>query len=173
MLNYFVGGWTAGVIMFYQSGAPALLTGGLASTINPASDGGVNFVGGNSVRTIQQSMHVTRAAPHAAYVNLVGSQFQGSSTANTSYVVPNKTPGVEGSLPYLYGPKWNNFDLAATKDLPIFEAIHINIQGIFLNAFNHPEWIGGGFSTQSATFGTTSSVAQGARRIELRANVTF
>jgi hypothetical protein len=173
MLNYFVGGWTAGVIMFYQSGAPVLLTGGLASTINPASDGGVNFVGGNSARTIQQSMHVTRALPHEAYVNLIGSQFQGSSTANPNYVVPNTTPGVEGALPYLYGPKWNNFDLSATKDLPIFDAIHINLQGIFLNAFNHPEWIGGGFSTQSATFGTTSGTAQGTRRIELRGNVTF
>jgi hypothetical protein len=88
-------------------------------------------------------------------------------------VGPNKTPGVEGNLPYIYGPKWNNFDLSATKDIPIFEAVHINVQGIFLNAFNHPEWIGGGYNTQSATFGTTSALAQGARRIELRANLTF
>jgi hypothetical protein len=49
----------------------------------------------------------------------------------------------------------------------------MNIQGIFLNAFNHPEWNGGGYSTQSSTFGTTSSLAQGARRIELRGNITF
>ena len=34
MTNYFVGGWTLGVINFYQSGAPVLLTGGLASTIS-------------------------------------------------------------------------------------------------------------------------------------------
>jgi hypothetical protein len=173
LLNYAVGGWTAGAIVIYQSGAPILLTGGLASTINPASDGGVTFVGNTTASTIQKSVHVTHAAPHNSYVNLIGSQFQGTSTANPAYVVPNTTPGVEGNLPYIYGPKWNNFDLSATKDLPIFEAVHINLQGIFLNAFNHPEWIGGGFSTQSPTFGTTSSVAQGARRIELRGNITF
>ncbi len=172
-LNYFVGGWTAGIITIYQSGSPILITGGLASTINPQSDGGVNFVGTTTARDIQRSVHVTHSAAHNSYVNLVGSQFQGTSTANANYVVPNTTPGVEGNLPYIYGPKWNNFDLSATKDLPIFEAVHINLQGIFLNAFNHPEWIGGSYNTQSATFGTTSTLAQAARRIELRANVTF
>jgi hypothetical protein len=172
-LNYFVGGWTAGMITIYQSGAPILLTGGLSSTINPASDGGVSFVGTTTAQDIQHSVHVTKSGPRNPFVNLIGPQFQGASTANASYVGPNKTPGVEGNLPYIYGPKWNNFDLSATKDIPIFEAVHINVQGIFLNAFNHPEWIGGGYNTQSATFGTTSALAQGARRIELRANLTF
>jgi hypothetical protein len=173
LLNYAVGGWTAGIITLYQSGSPILLTGSLSSTINPASDGGVNFIGTTSARDIQKSVHVTRSGPHNSYVNLIDSKFQGSSTANPAYVVPNTTPGVQGALPFIYGPKWNNFDLSATKDLPIFEAVHINLQGIFLNAFNHPEWNGGGYSTQSATFGTTSSLAQGARRIELRGNITF
>ncbi len=173
LLNYVAGGWTAGIISIYQSGSPILLTGGLANTINPASDGGVNFVGGATARDIQRSIHVSRAAPGASYVNLIDPKFQSASTANPNYVVPNRTPGVEGSLPFLYGPKWNNFDLSATKDLPVFEAVHINLQGLFLNAFNHPEWNGGNFNTQSSTFGTTNSLAQGPRRIELRANVTF
>jgi hypothetical protein len=177
LLNYLVGGWTAGIITLYQSGAPILLSGGLSSTINPATDGGVTFVGGTTARDIQKTVHVTHAAPHNSYVNLIGAKFQGTSTANPAYVVPNTTPSVEGNLPYIYGPKWNNFDLAATKDLPIFEAVHINFQAIFLNAFNHPEWIfptnNSTISTQSPTFGTTSTTAQAARRIELRANVTF
>jgi hypothetical protein len=173
LLNYAVGGWTAGLIHIYQSGAPVLLSGGLTSTINSASDGGVSFVGTTTARDIQKSVHVTHAAPHNSFVNLIDPKFQGASTANPNYVQPNKTPGTMGYLPYIYGPKWNNFDLSATKDLPIFEAVHINLQGIFLNAFNHPEWIGGGYNTQSATFGTTSAVAQGARRVELRANITF
>jgi Carboxypeptidase regulatory-like domain len=170
--NYVVGGWTAGAIFIYQSGSPILLTGALSSTLSGA-DGGVSFVGTTTARDIQKSVHVTRAAPGNSFVNLIDPKFQGTSTANPAYVVPNKTPGVEGNLPFIYGPKWNNFDLSATKDLPIFEAVHINLQGIFLNAFNHPEWVGGGFSTQSPTFGTTGSVAQNPRRIELRANLTF
>ena len=106
-------------------------------------------------------------------VGLIDPKFQSATTANPTYVKPNTTPGVEGSLPFIYGPKWNNFDLAATKDLPVFEAVHINIQGLFLNAFNHPEWIGGTWSTQSSAFGTTNTLAQQPRRIELRANITF
>ena len=171
LLNYVVGGWTAGAISIYQSGAPILLSGGLTSTIS--GDGGVSFVGTTSARDIQKSVHVTRAAPHASYVNVIDPKFQGASKANPAYLGPNLTPGVEGNLNYIYGPKWNNFDLSATKDLPIFEAVHINLQGIFLNAFNHPEWNGGNFGTQSATFGTTSGLAQAARRIELRGNITF
>lgn len=173
MLNYVAGGWTTGAIMIYQSGAPILLSGGLSSTINSASDGGVSFVGTTTARDIQKSVHVTHAAAHNSFVNLIDPKFQSTSTANPAYVVPNKIPGVEGNLNYIYGPKWNNFDLSATKDIPVFEAVHVNVQGIFLNAFNHPEWIGGNFNTQSATFGTTSSVAQQPRRIELRANITF
>lgn len=173
LLNYTVGGWTAGAIMIYQSGAPILLSGGLTSTINSASDGGVSFVGTTSAHDIQKSVHVRRAAPGASYVNLIDPKFQSTSTANVNYVVPNKTPGVEGYIPFIYGPRWVNFDLSATKDVPVFEAVHMNVQGIFLNAFNHPEWTGGNFSTQSSTFGTTSGIAQSARRIELRANITF
>lgn len=172
-LNYAFGGFTAGIISIYQSGAPILLSGGLSNTINPLSDGGVSFVAG-SARDIQKSVGVTRAGANASYVNLIGAKYQGADgRANRAYVVPNTTPGVEGNLPYIHGPKWNNFDLSATKDLPVFEAVHTNIQALFLNAFNHPEFIGGGFSTQSTTFGTTSTTAQPARRIELRANITF
>jgi hypothetical protein len=177
LTNYAVGGWTAGMIFIYQSGAPYPLTGGLSSTINSASDGGVTFVGGTSAHDIQKSVGITHSKPGNTYVNFIGTKFQGTSTANPNYVVPNTTPGIEGNLPFIYGPKWNNFDLAATKDLPIFRAVHINLQGIFLNAFNHPEWITSTgstvLSTQSSTFGTTSTTAQAARRIELRANVTF
>lgn len=171
MLNYFVGGWTAGMITLYQSGTPTIISGGLSSTINPASDGGVTFGSGFSAHDFQHNVGVRRAN---GLVYLIDPKFIATNgAANATYVAPNKTPGVEGALPFLYGPKWNNFDLAATKDLPIFEAVHINLQAIFLNAFNHPSWIGGGYSTQSTSFGTTTSVAQGARRIELRGNITF
>jgi hypothetical protein len=176
-MNYVVGGWTPGIISIYQSGAPLLLSGGLTSTINPASDGGVTFAAGTTARDIQKSVGVTHAPAGKAFVNLIGSKYQATDgRASATYVAPNTVPGVEGSLPFIYGPKWNNFDLAMTKDLPIFEAVHINIQGLFLNAFNHPEWIfpsNGTLSTQSTTFGTTSTLAQAPRRIELRANVTF
>jgi len=172
-MNYVAGGITVGAITIYQSGAPILLTGGLSSTINPASDGGVVLLQG-SARDLQKAVHITHAKAGNSFVNLIDPKYiQADGRANTAYIGANKTPGVEGNLPFIYGPKWNNFDLSLTKDLPIFEAVHMNVQGIFLNAFNHPEWIAGTFNAQSTTFGTTSTTAQAARRIELRANVTF
>ncbi|MEO6805407.1 MAG: hypothetical protein ABI286_09820 [Edaphobacter sp.] len=86
LLNYIVGGWTAGIISIYQSGSPILLTGGLSSTINSASDGGVTFVAGTTAHDIQKSVHVTRAAAGASYVNLIDPKFQSTSTANTNFV---------------------------------------------------------------------------------------
>ncbi|MGC9225495.1 MAG: hypothetical protein ACP5E2_16415, partial [Terracidiphilus sp.] len=43
----------------------------------------------------------------------------------------------------------------------------------FLNAFNHPAWVGMDSGVQDTTFGTTSSTANAPRNIELRANFRF
>jgi hypothetical protein len=63
--------------------------------------------------------------------------------------------------------------MALTKDFPVFERVHMNLQAEAFNLPNHPAWLLGNTTVQSATFGTTSSLATGARRIELRANITF
>jgi hypothetical protein len=171
--NYTVGGWTVGGIFVYQSGAPSLLTGGLSSTINSASDGGVTFLPGHSAREIQSQIHITPSAAGNAFVNFVPSTLQGVTAANNSILVPNTTPGTVGNLNYLYGPKWNNLSMALTKDFPVFERVHMNLQGEFLNLPNHPAWGLGNTTVNSATFGTTGSILRGARAIELRANITF
>jgi hypothetical protein len=176
--SYFVGGWTIGSIITYQSGAPSLLLGGLTSTYNPAADGGVAFVGSTTASTIQKSVHITHS-PGNPYVNFLGSKFQGQTAANPAYAVPNETPGTFGNLNVIYGPKWNNIDMAVTKDIPVESRVHITLQGEFLNAFNHPAWLINAAGTppttvlNSPTFGTTSNLANQARRIELRGNVTF
>ena len=128
LANYFVGGWTLGGIFIYQSGAPSLLSGGYSSTINSASDGGVTFVGANSARTIQSQVHIRPAAAGNTYVNFLPATLQGSVAANASVVVPNTTPGTLGNLNYIYGPKWNTLNMSVTKDVPVFEHIHMNIQ---------------------------------------------
>lgn len=173
LLNYAVGGWTLGGIFIYQSGAPSLLAGGLTSTVNSASDGGVTFVGASSARTIQSQVHIRPAAAGATYVNFLPASLQGAVAANSSIVVPNTTPGVVGNLNYIYGPKWNTLNMALTKDMPIFEAVHINLQAEAFNLPNHPAWLLGNTTVQSSTFGTTSALASGARQLELRANITF
>ena len=171
-LNYLVGGWTVGGIFIYQSGAPSLLSGGLTSTVNSASDGGVRFVGG-SAKTIQSQVHIRPAAAGATYVNFLPASLQGSVSANPNVVVPNTTPGTIGNLNYIYGPKWNTLNLALTKDVPVSERIHANLQCEAFNLPNHPAWLLGNTTVQSSTFGTTGTLATASRRLEIRANITF
>ncbi len=179
LANYFVGGWTLGGIFIYQSGAPSLLTGGWSSTVNSASDGGVNYIGTNSARTIQSQMHIRPAVPGVNYKNFLPASLQTGTGINASIAVPNTTPGVIGNLNYLYGPKWNTLNMSVTKDVPIFERIHMNIQAEAFNLPNHPAWLVGNgnpstsTNVSSSTFGTTNSLATGARQLELRANITF
>ena len=171
-LNYVVGGWTLGGTFIYQSGAPSLLTGGLSSTVNSASDGGVTFVSG-SAKTIQSQVHI-RPAAGATYVNFVPASLQlAKVSANPDVVVPNTTPGTIGNLNYIYGPKWNTLNMALTKDVPVFDRVHMNLQALAFNLPNHPAWLLGNTTVESSTFGTTGSLATSTRRIELRANITF
>ena len=173
LLNYAVGGWTLGGIFIYQSGAPSLLSGGYSSTVNSASDGGVTFLGGNSARTIQSQVHIRPSAPGNTYVNFLPASLQGTVSANPSVVVPNTTPGTIGNLNYIYGPKWNTLNMSVTKDMPVFERVHMNLQAECINLPNHPAWLLGNTTVESSTFGTTSSLATGPRQLELRANITF
>jgi carboxypeptidase family protein len=173
LLNYVVGGWTMGGIFVYQSGAPSLLTGGLTSTVNSASDGGTTFVGGATAKTIQSQVHIRPSTLGNQNVNFLPASLQGPSSANKAVVVPNTTPGVIGNLNYIYGPKWNNFSMALTKDMPLFERVHMNFQAEFLNLPNHPAWLLGTTNVSSASFGTTASLANSPRRIELRGNIIF
>ena len=69
LMNYAVGGWTAGMITIYQSGAPVRMSGGLTSTVNPASDGGITFVGTTSRPPTSSIRSMSPSAPaHASYV---------------------------------------------------------------------------------------------------------
>jgi hypothetical protein len=76
---------------------------------------------------------------------------------------------------------WND-DMALTKVVPIGERIRFSLQGEFLNAFNHPNWGNPGNFINSSGFATAgilnftnvpSGINNGARVVELRANISF
>jgi hypothetical protein len=73
----------------------------------------------------------------------------------------------------LHAPKWIDTDIAVTKVVPIRGQMNFNLQGEFLNAFNHPAWVGMNSSVQSNTFGTSNATENGPRNIEIRANLQF
>jgi hypothetical protein len=169
--NATVGGWTVGTIITWQGGEPHLLTGG-SSTVN-GNDSGITLTGVTASQ-LQKQIH-PRHVDGESYVSLFDPKFiQASGQANTAYISPAATAGQFGRLLWLHDPSNLFTDMALTKVVPIRDSLHLKVQGVFLNAFNHTAWSGMDTGVQDTAFGTTSSVSgNGARQIEIRANLQF
>jgi len=195
VLDRIVGGWTLGTIATIQSGFPFRITGGY-STFNGQADSGV-VLKGVTPSQIQSSVGVHRI-PGATFVTLIDPKYLGVSSqaclqqwvtgcsitgTNTAFIDSNTTPGTYNQGLILYGPHGFFQDMSVTKNIPINERFRFNLQGVFLNAWNHPVF-GQGASpisgnprssglatTGSATINPVSNI--GARQLELRANFIF
>jgi hypothetical protein len=170
--NAAIGGWTLGSIVTWESGEPYLLSGGTA-TFNGGGNSGIQLIGVTASQ-LQHSMTARRVA-NKGYVEMLDPKYlQSNGSANPTYITPNYTPGTIGQLVWLHDPTNFNTDLSLTKLVPVFREVNLKLQGVFLNAFNHTSWVRLNGSVQSTTFGTTSTVfGNGARQIELRANIQF
>jgi hypothetical protein len=160
-------------------------------------DGGV-VLHGVTPSQLQSSIGVYRI-PGQAAVDFINPKYLANNGAgggaNPAYITPNVTPGTIGQRVWLYGPHYWNDDLSITKRFPITEGVRFTFQAEMLNVFNHPNFQPGagggcnyycfaqGFSPfiQSGGFGiggispnySAASPNQGARVIELRANIEF
>jgi hypothetical protein len=83
-------------------------------------------------------------------------------------------PGSIGYRPWFYTMHHVTTNMSVTKAIAIKEALRFNVQGVFLNVFNHPEWDvnTGTAGLQGSAFGQTSNVV-GTRVIEVRLNFEF
>ncbi|MGH9543117.1 MAG: carboxypeptidase-like regulatory domain-containing protein [Terriglobales bacterium] len=174
-----LGNWTVGSIVSWQGGTPYRLNGGY-STFNDYADGGVHLAG-TSLSAIQNSVGAYSVAPPTGctgsgcvvtYKNLIGSSFIGSSGANASEIAPNTTPGTIASNYWLHNPSDFNTDLSLTRQIDLTERWHMQLQGEFLNAFNHPIWGGTDGNIRDLSFGQ-GYITNNPREVQLRANFTF
>lgn len=196
VLDKIVGGWNVGTIATIQSGFPFRITGGY-STYNTQADSGVVLMNGTTASQIQSSVGVHRI-PGATFVTLIDPKYLAVSNPaclqqwvsgcaisglNTQYINSNTTPGTYNQGLILYGPHGFFQDIAVTKNVPITERFRFNLQGVFLNAWNHPVF-GDGASPisgnpRSSGIATTGSANTdpvtllGARQLEIRANFIF
>jgi hypothetical protein len=161
-------------------------------------DGGV-VLHGVTVSQLQKSIGVYHI-PGQTTVDLIGPKYLANNGAgggaNPAYITPNTTAGTIGQRVWLYGPRYWNDDLSITKHFPIRENIQFILQSEMLNVFNHPNFQPGPGSgcnyycnsagyqfpfIQGSGFGiggispnyNAASPNQGARVIELRANIEF
>ena len=169
-----VGGWTLGTIATYESGFPFQLMGGYR-TFNDYGDGGLTF-NGVTVSQLQNAVGVYNAPGPFKYTINPALFGKGSGTCNThlANVCQSVSAGTFGFNPWLYGPHLWNDDLSLSKAVPFGERWKFSLQAEFLNVFNHPNWANPGRTISSGSFGTSGvSNFNGARQIELRANITF
>lgn len=201
VLDKVVGGWTVGTILTFQTGTPFLLQGG-DLTYNDYGDGGI-LLNGVTPGQLQSSIGVYhikdpqtgQLTPNVSFINPKYLASPTGGGANSAYISANTVPGSIGQRVWLYGPHFINDDLSITKRFPIRESIRFIFQVEMLNAFNHPNFqpgaangciyycFSGGFSpgVQQSNFGiggispnyNPASPNQGARVIELRANLEF
>jgi hypothetical protein len=176
MLDRVVGGFSVGTVITFQTGAPFQLLGGYA-TYNAAADGGV-VLNGVTPSQLQASVGVHRV-PGRTTANLIDPKYLSSPTGGTSnyaYLAPNTTPGTIGNVIFLHGPTAFTQNLALTKVVPIKERLSFNLQGEFINVWNHP-FFGNTFGSTTNTLQSTSfasaAVTNLPRAIELRANFIF
>jgi hypothetical protein len=161
-------------------------------------DGGV-VLHGVTVSQLQSAIGVYHI-PGQASVDFINPKYLANNGtgggANPTYITPNVTPGTIGQRVWLYGPHFWNDDLSITKHFPIRESVQVVFQAEMLNVFNHPNFQPGvgsgcnyyctsaGYSfpfIQGGGFGiggispnyNPNSPNQGARVIELRANIEF
>jgi hypothetical protein len=160
-------------------------------------DGGV-VLHGVTVSQLQSSVGTYRI-PGQASVDFINPKYLANNGtgggANPAYITPNVTAGTIAQRVWLYGPHYWNDDLSLTKHIAIRESVSFSLQAEMLNVFNHPNFQPGagagcnyycfssGFSPfiQNTQFGiggispqyNSQSPNQGARVIELRANIEF
>jgi hypothetical protein len=176
-LDRVVGGFSVGTVITFQTGTPFQLLGGYA-TYNAAADGGT-VLNGVTPSQLQSAVGVHRV-PGSTQANLIDPKYLASptgGTANYSYVAPNTTPGTIGNIIFLHQPTAFTQNLAVTKVVPIKEQLSFNLQGEFINVWNHPVFGNTFNSLSSSSVQSTSFMRAGVtnapRAVELRANFIF
>ena len=128
---------------------------------------------------LQKAVGVHRV-PGSTTANLIDPKYLSSptgGTSNYSYLAPNTTPGTIANIIFLHQPTAFTQNLAVTKVIPIKEQLSFNLQGEFINVWNHPVFGNTFNSLSSSSVQSTSFMRAGVtnspRAIELRANFIF
>ncbi len=84
-------------------------------------------------------------------------------------------PGTIGNFPVnsLNGPNYFNFDLSVTKRIPIAERVRFEFKVTAINILNHPNFVYGGQTFDSTTFGLITTQRGTARNINFIGQLSF
>ena len=188
ILDTLVGGWTAGMIVEFNTGAPVQLTGGTNTFNNQAS--GVILGQGVTLNEISSLFH-----SNADYqkVNQVGNSnsllarsnatdttrlalplnwLDSSGKANPAMITYNNVPGSLGQILYIRNMNAINFNGSMTKTFKITERFRFSLYASANNLMNHPAWGLPSTNAASTGFGTVGSPS-GSRSMSFSGTLRF
>jgi hypothetical protein len=180
ILDGVVGGWNAGSILVFNTGAPVLMTGGFNTVNNTnASYGGVNLAPGVTLDQIQDMFNAEKArlVGRAGSTDLqriaVDSRLIGADgRANPAFLVPNRTPGEFGGFLLLRDRNTFTWNASLTKTFVIKEGLRFQLFGSANNVLNHPSWGFPNANVFSTTFGVVGAPG-GSRSMTFRGTLSF
>ena len=187
-LDALFGGWVAGFITEFNTGAPVQITGGSATFNNQGS--GVILGPGVTLDQINDLFH-----SNANYqkVNQVGNSnsllaranandttrlalplnwLDPSGKANPAMIQANNVPGTLGQLLFIHGMNNFTFNASMTKNFRITERVRFALFAAANNVLNHPAWGLPNTSVSSTGFGTVGAPG-GSRSMTFRGTINF
>jgi Carboxypeptidase regulatory-like domain len=174
VLDQVLGGWSASTVLRIQTGRPFLLQSA-RQTFNQL-DAGV-ILKGITVEDLQKMVNV-RPGPNGNVFFFDEALIGSDGRSNPALLDYPTTPGELGQFVYLYGPGLWTADLGLAKTFSLPGGSRLNIESLFINAFNHRNVIVGGtggatHSIDSTAFGQTTASAIGGREIQFRLGWMF
>jgi hypothetical protein len=151
-LRHIFGGWEAAGIMVYQTGLPFTVTAP-GSPTNTGAGGRSNVAPG--VDPYPQEKTLNRWFNPAAFSQPTAFNW-GNVGRNT-----------------LRGPSLINFDLTASKRIPVGEGRDLNFRTEVFNAFNHPQFGLPEANIGSGNVGSITSTLRSNRQLQLALRLTF
>ena len=156
LVGHLAGGWELSGITVLESGVPLTIT----QCCDPFSSN--DFKGGAAQGLFPDGIGIDPSVVSPRPDIVAGQSVTGPKTAQEWFNTAAWTTAIghfgNSGRGVVYGPGFNNWDLAAIKNTRISERISTQFRAEFFNAFNHTSFLGVSTSQTSSLFGQVTSV---------------
>jgi hypothetical protein len=149
-----LGGWEVSGITVIESGVPLTIT----QSLDPFSSNDQGLIAGQTFPAgIGIDPSVVSPRPDRVSGQNVGGPKTAQQWFNTAAWAVAKGHFGSSGRGVVYGPGFNNWDLAAIKNTRISERFNTQFRAEFFNAFNHTSFLGVSTNVNSSLFGQVTS----------------
>jgi outer membrane receptor protein involved in Fe transport len=156
----FANGWSVSGIVIGETGLPFSVTDNRAGTILGAAGNLAQFAPGMGPSNVPLS-------------NRPLSRWFNTSAFGPPPAVGDGTAIGNSPANFITGPSFWNTDFAVAKQIPVREAVKMELRGELFNLFNHPNFANPGSVAATSSFGVISNTVNSPRIAQLALRVAF